>query len=72
MIINHFETIINQEMESIQLNIKLIRANIQGHFTLNKIIVRDARSSIDQSKQAIKTLSGLKYKYEETLELNTK
>ena len=63
-IIANCEAIIQLEMQSIQLQKKLIEANITGQLTLHKIIVKDARSQIEQSRAAIYQMMKMKSKYE--------
>ena len=66
-LITLLEKLILQELESVQTNIKLIQANQKGHFTLNKIICRESRLAIEQSREAIKTFSELKRVHETKL-----
>lgn len=61
-IIRNYEIMIGCEMEAIQLQIKLINANQSGHFTLNKIIVKDARSAIVEGRGRIKLFAEMKLK----------
>jgi hypothetical protein len=53
--ISNYTTMIQLELESIQLQMKLIKANQPGHFTLNKIIVKEAKQTIIECKERIKT-----------------
>lgn len=70
-IIKNFESMIQHEMADIQLQIKIINANQSGHFTLNKILVKNAKQYIYLDKINIKTWIELKQKYENKLsELN--
>jgi len=66
-IISQFDQMIQCEMEGIQIGIKLIQRFQAGHLTLDKIIVKDARSSISESRERIKTWGELKRKWETKL-----
>jgi len=48
-----FNELIKLELESIRINKALINANVGGRFILNNIIVKEAKLSIEESKNAI-------------------
>lgn len=54
------DAIIRMEMESMQINKNIIQANNAGHLRLNKILVNEARQSIQQSREVILTMAKLK------------
>jgi len=48
-----FSELIKLELESIKINKELINSNVGGRFVLNNIIVKEAKLSIEESKNAI-------------------
>lgn len=55
---------INMELNSIKNQKLLIDMYSKIHFNIGRIVVNEARLSIEQSKQAILTFSQLKKRYE--------
>ena len=61
-ILQNYDEMIRLELQSVNLQKQLIAANEKGTFTLNKIIMKEARASIEQSKEAVQTFVFLKKK----------
>lgn len=59
-IAENYDSMIRLELESMQLQIKLINANQTGHFEINKIITKEARATINESRNRIKEFNELK------------
>lgn len=63
-IINNYNMMINMELNSIKNQKLLIDMYSKIHFNIGRIVVNEARQSIEQSKEAILTFSQLKKRYE--------
>lgn len=59
-LIYNCDTIIKNSIESINLQKKLIEANMSGRFNLNRIIIHDAKEAIKQEQEAIQIFIDLK------------